>query len=263
MVNLLNFKKYCHETSDLWVVFIHGIGGSILTWKKQIESFKEKYNVLLIDLPGHGESQYIYKKLNHKSVNCEIKDTLDYLNITKADFVGMSLGTLVVMSFASEYPSYVNSIIAGGAIINIQGIYKHLMNIAKVIKEFLPKKATYHLFAQIIMPAKWHKKSRNIFFREAKKLNRRNFLNWVDYMTNLTKQQTIMKKLKELKIPTLFVSGDHDTCFISGIKKLNTKLSNTKLIIFEKCGHVCTIERWKEFNSCALGYLKKLHPVTA
>lgn len=260
---MLNYEKYRHETSDLWVVFVHGIGGSTLTWKKQLESFKQHYNLLLLDLPGHGKSQEVDGQLNHESVNDEIKRTLDYIGIQKADFVGMSLGTLVIMSFAAAYPSYVNSVIAGGAIINIQGIYKPLMRIAEVAKEFLPKVATYRIFARIVMPAKWHEKSRDIFFREAKKLNRRNFLSWMDYITNISRQKAIMAKLKELKIPTLFVSGDKDACFIEGIKKFSSKLSSAKLIVLEKCGHVCTIERWKDFNAHALTYLHKLHPVTA
>ena len=37
-----------------WIVFVHGIGGSTKTWKKQIDDFSEHYNLLLLDLPGHG-----------------------------------------------------------------------------------------------------------------------------------------------------------------------------------------------------------------
>lgn len=258
---MLHFEEYRHATSDLWVVFVHGIGGSTLTWKKQLDAFKQEYNLLLIDLPGHGASQGITGRLTHKQVNDEIKSVLDCIGIQRADFIGMSLGTLVIMSFAVAYPTYVNSIILGGAIINTQGIYRHLMNIADVIKEFLPKVATYKIFAQIVMPAKWHAKSRHIFFREATKLSRRDFLSWVDYITNMSKQREIMEMLKSLKIPTLFVSGDHDSCFIGGIKKLSDKLSSAKLIILEKCGHVCTIERWKDFNQHALDYLCSLHPI--
>lgn len=260
---MLNYEKYIHDSSDLWIVFIHGIGGSTLTWKKQLSSFRDTYNVLLLDLPGHGKSQEIQGCFNYQWVNNEIKQTLDYIGITHADFVGMSLGTLVIMSFASVYPDYVDSVIAGGAIINAQGASRVLMHIAQVVKEFLPKKMTYRLFAQIIMPAKWHVKSRDIFFREANKLDRRSFLLWVDYMTNMTKQRLIIQRLKILHIPTLFVSGDHDTCFIDGIRKVASKLSNAKLVILEKCGHVCTIERWCDFNTHALDYLHQLHPVAA
>ena len=40
--------------AEEWVVFIHGIGGSTKTWNKQIDAFSENYNLLLLDLPGHG-----------------------------------------------------------------------------------------------------------------------------------------------------------------------------------------------------------------
>lgn len=216
---------------------------------------------MLIDLPGHGKSQEVAGRVTHKHVNEDIKNVLDALGIRKADFIGMSLGTLVIMSFAVAYPDYVHSVILGGAVINAQGIYRHLMGIADVIKEFLPKVATYKLVAQIVMPSKWHKKSRGIFFREAQNLSRRSFRSWVDYVTNMSKQREIMERLTTLKIPTLFVSGDHDSCFIGGVKKLSDKLSSAKLIVLEKCGHVCTIEKWKDFNQYALDYLHGLHPV--
>ena len=40
--------------AEEWVVFIHGLGGSTKTWKKQIDAFSKNYNLLLLDLPGHG-----------------------------------------------------------------------------------------------------------------------------------------------------------------------------------------------------------------
>ena len=67
-----------------WVVFVHGIGGSTKTWAKQIEAFFEQYNLLLLDLPGHGlnadnvsqiqELQILNKKVAKKP--CKIKDFL-------------------------------------------------------------------------------------------------------------------------------------------------------------------------------------------
>lgn len=259
---MLNFEVYPNGNSNKWAVFVHGIGGSTLTWKKQIADFQKEYNILLLDLPGHGGSDDIHGKLNHKLVNDEIKEVLDELHIEKAEFIGMSLGTLVILSFAVTYPEYVHAIVLGGAIINIEGFYRLLVKLASGTKQLLPKIAMYHIFAEIIMPAKWHKKSRSIFFRECKKLKRVDFHAWVDYISNMAQQNKIIQKLKALKLPILFVSGDHDSCFINGIRHLSDKLANTKLIVLEKCGHVCTIEQYKEFNQYALEYLHDI-PVAA
>lgn len=254
---MLNYEIYPNKQTDSWIVFVHGIGGNTLTWKKQIADFSEKYNLLLLDLPGHGKSEPINGKITVQYINEKIKEVLDFLEIKQADFVAMSLGTLVVLNFAVKYPKMIKSLILGGAIINVEGIYKFATKTARVIKGWLPKTVTYHMFARIIMPAKWHKKSRQIYFREMKRVSRRDFLAWMSYTTNLSEQEKLIKKLKKTKINICFISGDKDKCFINGIKHLSEKLEKSKFSVIEKCGHVCTIEKSKEFNSRALAYLKE------
>ena len=48
----MNYKIY-NNNSPEWVLLIHGLGGSINTWKYQIEDLKG-YNILAVDLEGHG-----------------------------------------------------------------------------------------------------------------------------------------------------------------------------------------------------------------
>src|SRR5690606_33345481 len=38
------------------VVFVHGAGGSSLTWIYQIRALRKRLNCVAIDLPGHGKS---------------------------------------------------------------------------------------------------------------------------------------------------------------------------------------------------------------
>ena len=42
-----------------WLVFIHGAGGSIATWNRQIDSLAPHFNLLLVDLRDHGQSKEI------------------------------------------------------------------------------------------------------------------------------------------------------------------------------------------------------------
>ena len=39
------------------LVFIHGSGGSHHHWNYQRQFFQESYNVVLVDLPGHGHTE--------------------------------------------------------------------------------------------------------------------------------------------------------------------------------------------------------------
>jgi pimeloyl-ACP methyl ester carboxylesterase len=48
--------------------FVHGAGGSSSIWFKQIRDFKKQYNVLLLDLHGHGDSKTTLKRLSNRNI---------------------------------------------------------------------------------------------------------------------------------------------------------------------------------------------------
>jgi pimeloyl-ACP methyl ester carboxylesterase len=39
--NLISYTLYKHETSEHWVTFVHGAGGSSSIWFKQIREFQK------------------------------------------------------------------------------------------------------------------------------------------------------------------------------------------------------------------------------
>ena len=59
--SILFHTIYPHETSKVWVVFIHGAGGSSAIWFRQLRAYQKKYNILLLDLRGHGKSTNLVK----------------------------------------------------------------------------------------------------------------------------------------------------------------------------------------------------------
>ena len=239
-----------------WVVFIHGLGGSTKTWKKQIDKFSEQYNLLLLDLPGHGENaDKTIRKVDPVKLNKGIVETLDYLNIDSAHFVGLSLGTIVIANFAVKYPERVRTIIFGGAVLSIQGIYRACVAFADSIKHFVPYKFLCKFFAWFMMPKGNHKKSRTIFLREAVKLKRETMLAWIGYLKDSLKAGNLFERLNELGKQILFISGDEDHCFLKGSKNLAQRIETARIQIIKHCGHVCSIEKSDIFNNLALKYL--------
>ena len=84
---------------------MHGAGGSSSIWFKQIREFQKHFNVLLLDLRGHGNSNSQIKKVfkqhyTFKSIANDVLEVLDHLKIKTSHFVGISLGTIVIRQFA-------------------------------------------------------------------------------------------------------------------------------------------------------------------
>ena len=186
---MLHYSTFMLEEKAEWVTFIHGAGGSSSIWYKQLRDFKKQYNVLLIDLRGHGKSKsLIYEKLKSYTfdvISDEVIEVLDHLKIQKSHFVGISLGTIIIREIAERYPERSSSMIMGGAIMKLNLKSQFLMRVGVLFKSVVPYLILYKLFAFIIMPRKNHKKSRLIFVNEAKKLYQKEFKIWYYFKNRL------------------------------------------------------------------------------
>ncbi len=69
----------------------------------------------------------------------------------------------------------------------------------------------------------------------------------------------MLENLKKQEMKMLYISGDEDVCFFNGTQKLGKFLSKPTLKVINKCGHVCSIEKYKEFNEKALNFLDLVH----
>lgn len=248
---MLYYETIEKEEHNNWLVLVHGLGGSTLTWNKQKEYFSKNYNLLLLDLHGHGESQNesILTITNYNDVAIKIKEVLDYLSIKTADFMGLSLGTIIVLNYIINYPSTVNKVVLGGCVLNLCKSRLFLLDIVQLVKHILPIKYLYMLFAHILMPYGRHSKSRKIFIRESLKLGSSEMKGWLKSLRELKLSPYYILELNKLKnINMLYIMGSEDHMFIGGITKAVKLLDKASLEIIDKCGHVCSIEKYEDFN---------------
>ena len=257
---MLYYKKYESPDKDEWVVFVHGAGGSSSIWFNQLRDFKKHFNVLLVDLRGHGKSKDLLQKYYEEDYSFEfitqdVLDVLDHLNIEKAHFIGVSLGTIIIRTIAEIAPGRVKSSVLCGAITRLNIRSRILVSIGHMFKRFIPYMWLYKLFAWIIMPRKRHAKSRNLFIREAKKLYQKEFLKWFK-LTNEVNPLLRYFKEKEVKSPMLYVMGSEDYMFLPPVKNIVEEHKNSTLKVIESCGHVCNVERPSAFNRISIDYIK-------
>ncbi len=253
---------YKHENPKAsWIVFVHGAGGSSTIWYKQVNAFRKKYNVLLVDLRGHGRTivdEEINKKLSYTfpSISQEVIDLLDETNIDRAHFVGVSLGTLMIRQIAELQPNRIFSMIMSGAIIRLTPFSRFLIFIGNTTKKIVPFIFLYSFFAWIILPRRNHKKSRAIFIHEAKKMKKPEFIRWFGLTGSL--DSTLKLFEKELHgLPVLFISGRQDHMFIEDVIKMAYSENQGKLAVIENCGHIVNIEKFEEFNQVTLDWLEE------
>lgn len=255
------YKKYERSEDKDWVVFIHGAGGSSSIWFQQLKAFKKFFNVLLVDLRGHGKSKdalqkYYDREYTFDDISRDVLEVLDHLEIKKAHFVGVSLGTIIIRNLNDLEPERVKSAILCGAITRLNIRSRFLVSMGNLFKRVVPYMWLYKLFAWIIMPRKRHAKARNLFIREAKKLYQKEFLRWFK-LTNSVNPLLRYFKEKESTTPMLYVMGDEDHMFLPPVRKIVADHEMACLEVIDNCGHVCNVEKPKDFNEVSLGFLSK------
>ena len=257
---LINYSVYKNENSKQWVTFVHGAGGSSSIWFKQIRDFQKHYNVLLLDLRGHGNSKPTLKtafkqKYTFSALANDILEVLDHLKIEKSHFVGISLGTILIRQLAEMYPERVQSMILGGAILKMNFRSQVLMRLGNMFKYILPYLVLYKFFAFVIMPKKSHKQSRLLFINEAKKLYQKEFIKWFKLTAEINPVLRWFRQV-ELNIPTLYVMGEEDYMFLPSVRKVvENHYRSSKLFVIEKCGHVVNVEQPVAFNDAVLSFI--------
>ena len=88
------------------VVLLHGFTGSSQTWEEVIKASPTSFEILTIDLIGHGETSKP-SAVNHYLVSQQIKDLhalFQQLAFDRFTMVGYSMGGRLALAYALEYP---------------------------------------------------------------------------------------------------------------------------------------------------------------
>ena len=259
---MLYYKKYELAPEKDWVIFVHGAGGSSSIWFKQIRAFKPHFNLLLVDLRGHGKSKnflkdYLKNEYTFKDISRDIIEVLDHLQIKSAHFVGISLASIIIRTLAEIQPERIKSMTLGGAIIRLNIRSKILMYFGNKFKRLVPYMWIYSFFAWVIMPRKRHKKSRLMFINEAKRLYQKEFIRWYQLTSEVNPLLKYFNE-KELDIPTLYIMGEEDHMFLPQVKQIVKSHIHSILEILKDCGHVVNIDQADMFNEKSIAFIQNV-----
>ena len=240
-----------------WLVFVHGAGGSIRTWKYQIEAFQPHYRLLLIDLRDHGFSKDIlpeFPEYDFDIVSDDILAVVDHLGIERAHFVSLSIGSVILQKIDIERPELIDRMVMAGAIFDGSRLMHWFVHSGKLLNYILPYRAIYWIFSFIVLPRRNHRMSRWIFRRQSLRLTPGEYLKWVELYKPFFR---LIKQYVERTVDKrgLVVMGSQDHIFFGAAEKFARAQKNMRLAVIENCGHVCSIEAPELFNELVLKFL--------
>lgn len=256
---MLHYEKHIHDHSAEWIVFLHGAGGSLKTWKYQIPAFRNQYNLLLIDLRDHGNSPGGSEHSTYKfeMIASDLFEILDKEAISNAIFMSLSFGSVLLQDISMRRPGLIKASILAGGIFKANLLIRSYVHLARLLNLVLPYRQMYRLFSWLLMPGRNHQVSRRIYQMQARKLNAEAYLRWVSLYGEFF---ALLDRFyyQNISFPTLVIMGSQDFIFLSAARKfVSEKSDNVKLEILDNAGHICNIDQHEIFNSVVNKYLRE------
>lgn len=254
---MLHYKTIENNKLNNWIVMIHGAGGSIEVWFRQVADYARHFNLLLVDLAGHGGSanESFGKGFNFTRAAEQVMEVVNHLKIEKGHFIGLSLGSIVVRLIAKHNPQHVSSMVLAGAVTELNTKVRVMLTLATTFRRLIPYTLIKRVIANCIIPQEKYGKSKRLFLNNAKKVSFDSFLNWLKLGDGVSKY---IKELFEeyISIPTLYLMGEDDKLFLPQVQQtVRNGGDNVSLIVVPDAGHVCNVDNKRFFNQHSLEFM--------
>ena len=258
---MLHYKTYINENTDRWLIMIHGAGGSIEVWFRQVSDFAPHFNLLLVDLAGHGGSaeEAFGEGFNFARAAEQVMEVVHHLKIEKGHFMGLSLGSIVVRMIAKHYPKLVSSMILAGAVTRLSFKVQLMLQLATRFKHIIPYRLIKMVIARCIIPQEKYARSKRLFLNSAKKVSFESFLSWIKVGEGVNARIKALFN-EYISIPTLFLMGEDDKLFLPQVEQtVRNSGENVSLVVVPNAGHVCNVDNRRFFNEQSLEFMCSLN----
>jgi pimeloyl-ACP methyl ester carboxylesterase len=254
------------------VVLLHGLAATKLSYLPLLPALAQRYQVIVPDLPGHGESSKPRARYTPKYFSRIMRALFDELGLDNAAVVGNSMGGRIALEVVATDPHRVNSLI--------------LLDPAAA---GLP----FPLYARLLgllptgvgaIPVPWRKRIvvtaiRQMFVRP-ERLPRAGYLAAADEFIRIYRKgrariallsamrgliadepEAFWQRAREIDVPTLIVWGRQDRLVPVGLgHRLANTIRDSQLVVLPDTGHVPQFEQPDETRKLMLDFLDGINP---
>lgn len=259
-------RTRCLEAGDgeEAIVLLHGTGGHLEAYMRNILPLAERYRVFAIDMVGHGFSDKPDHDYEIAHYARHLADFMDAVGIERAHLSGESLGGWVAARFAMDHPERVDRLVlntAGGLVadpavmerireLSLQAVREATRDSVRKRLEWLmhdPAAVTEDLVEmryRIYTQPGFLRAMEHILCLQEMEIRRRNMFDDDD--------------LRRISSPTLVIWTSHDpTGAVEVGQKFADLIPDAELVVMQDCGHWPQFEDAQRFNRLVLDFLAR------
>jgi 3-oxoadipate enol-lactonase len=240
------------------VVLGHALATNMDIWAYQLPLLAHQFRVLRYDLRGHGRSAAPGSSYTLEELASDVAGLLDHLKISRAAFVGLSIGGMVGQVFALQYPEKLSGLVLCSTGSRTEPPAQ------TTIEDRILKVRENGLSSQLgATLTRWFSAK---FIEEAPAT-----MAWVSDLilgtstdgytgcARAIQSLDVTDALSEIQVKTLIVPGELDLAFPEKISRvIKQKIPNSELILLKGAAHLGNVEQAHLFNEILVDFLGRL-----
>lgn len=238
------------------VILLHGLGSSCQDWSSQTKVLQSNYQVIAVDLRGHGQSSKPSGPYTIKALAQDIECFLDTLGIQQCHIIGISMGGMIAFQLAVDHPDRLWSFTAinSGPHLVVDSWKMHvLIKQRLLVTQLFGMRATGWLIMRKLFPKPQQQALRQSGIEKWAKNNKAAYLSAFKALINWS----VEALLNNIKCPVLILASDHDYTPISMKAAYCQQIPNATLVVIENSGHASPLDQPEQVNQALLHFLKQ------
>ncbi|MGH9175864.1 MAG: alpha/beta fold hydrolase [Vicinamibacterales bacterium] len=243
------------------LVLLHAGIADMRMWGAQMSTFADTHRVIRYDLRGYGQSAMPAGSFAHHD---DLKGLLRQLGVSSAIIAGASFGGRVGIDFPLEYPELVDALVLVGAALG--GCpFSAEMDVFEAEIEAAHQAGDYDRAAEVDIrvwvdgPRRTAEQVDSAFRRRAHELARGVYETMSFDGTPKRLDPPANERLRELRVPTLIVTGDLDQPDIVRIaERIANNVRGARSVTIPDAAHLPSMEQPEQFNAILREFLDRL-----
>jgi 2-hydroxy-6-oxonona-2,4-dienedioate hydrolase len=237
------------------LIFLHGTGGHLEAYSRNVLSHAARYRVLALDLVGHGFSDKPDLKYEISVYVDHVLKFMDAMGIEKAHISGESLGGWVAAWLAAQYPERVDKLVlntAGGLESNPEVMARiknlSLAAVTNATRESVRKRLEWLMCDPQTVTDELVEIRYQIYTQPGMIKVMENIL-CLQEMEVREKYIFTPETLRQIKASTLVLWTTHDPTYPAEVgRRFIEHIPDSRFVLMEDCGHWPQFENAVEFN---------------
>ncbi|MDR2090955.1 MAG: alpha/beta hydrolase [Clostridiales bacterium] len=217
------------------IIFLHGFGGSTVSFSRAARYFSKEYRTTVLDFYGFGDTPPLERVMDLDDYARSVEEIVEHYRMENVTLAAHSFGGRAAIKLAAENPKIKKLILAASAGIIPKRTFKYYFKVY-----------AYKFFKKLHI-------NLNTGSRDYKGLSgvmKETFVKIVN--------KDMTPYLEKIQCPTLLVWGDRDTeTPLYTAEIMRGKIPNSRLVVFENCGHFAYLEESYKFLKTVEEFLKE------